>query len=168
MPTIDSGFDKALEKLSELPIQELVLNVSNAVAAAEDLLRNPFIGESLAALPKLLTDADATVVDLQEFMNRDLTDATRQASETLVVARASLQTLTETIDDETLVQVSSTLAELETTLQLVHRHLEANDPLMREFLSALHEISSAARSVRDLADALEEQPEAILRGKKSQ
>lgn len=168
LPTIDSGFDKTLEKLSDLPIQDLVLNLSSAISAAEDLLRNPHVDESLAALPTFLTNADTTIVDLQRYLSRDLTEATREASQTLAVARTSMESLTQTIDEETLVQVSATLTELENTLHLVHTHLEANDPLMHELLAALHEISSAARSVRDLADALEAQPEALVRGKKSQ
>jgi paraquat-inducible protein B len=33
---------------------------------------------------------------------------------------------------------------------------------------ALHDVSRAARALRELADLLERQPEALLRGKKSQ
>jgi phospholipid/cholesterol/gamma-HCH transport system substrate-binding protein len=168
MPTVDSGFDKALEKISEIPVHELVANLSSAASAAEDLLRNPHINESLAALPGLLTEADATVVGVRRFISSDLTEATGEASETLVVARTSIQALAETINKDTLVKLDSTLVELESTLQLAHKHLESNDPLMHELLSALHEISNAARSIRSLADALEEHPEALIRGKQSQ
>jgi len=165
LPTIDSGLDQAIAKLSGLPIEELFVRLNGALSAAEDLLRNPHIDESLAVLPTLFTDADTTLVDLRRFINRDLTDATQNASRVLAVARTSLQSLTQTLSDETLVQVDATLAELENTLQLVRQHLEANDPLMYELLGSLHEIASAARSVRDLADALEEHPESLFRGK---
>lgn len=165
LPTIDSGLDQAIAKLSGLPIEELFVRMNGALSAVEDLLRNPHIDESLAALPTLLTDADTTLVDLRQYINRDLADATQNASRALTVARTSLQSLTQTISDETLVQVDATLAELENTLKKVHQHLEANDPLMYELLGALHEIASAARSVRDLADALEEHPESLIRGK---
>jgi len=165
LPTIDSGLDQAIAKLSGLPIEELFVRMNGALSAVEDLLRNPHIDESLAALPTLLTDADTTLVDLRQYINRDLADATQNASRALTVARTSLQSLTQTISDETLVQVDATLAELENTLKKVHQHLEANDPLMYELLGALHEIASAARSVRDLADTLEEHPESLVRGK---
>jgi len=166
LPTIDSGFDEALAKLSELPIEEVILRVGGAFAAAEELLRNPHFDEILAALPALVADVDTTVIDLRHFINSDLAGATQAASGTLAVARTSLQTLTRTINDESLVQVDSTLKELEATLQLLHTHMESNDPLMYELLAALHEIGSAARSVRDLADALEKHPESLVRGKK--
>jgi paraquat-inducible protein B len=165
LPTIDSGFDEALAKLSELPIEEVILRVGGAFEAAEELLRNPHIDEILAALPALVTDADKTVIDLSNFINRDLADATLEASGTLAEARTSLQSLTQAINEQTLVQVDSTLKELEGTLQLVHKRLEENDPLMYELLTALHEIGSAARSIRNLADAIEEHPESLVRGK---
>jgi paraquat-inducible protein B len=165
MPTIDSGFDEALAKLSELPIEEVILRVSSAFSAAEDLMRNPHIAELLAVLPKLVKDADTTVVDLRQFINRDLTDAAQNASQALVVVRKSMQSLSDSLNEETLVQVESTLIELESTLQLVSARLEANDPLMYELITSLQEIGDAARSVRDLADALEEHPESLLRGK---
>jgi paraquat-inducible protein B len=57
------------------------------------------------------------------------------------------------------------LKELEGTLQQVHARLDANDPLMYELIATLNEIGSAARSIRDLADALEEHPESLVRGK---
>jgi paraquat-inducible protein B len=165
LPTIDSGFDEALAKLSELPIEEVIMRVGGAFTAAEELLRNPHIDQILAALPALVADADTTVVDLNHYINRDLANATQEASGTLAMARTSLQSLTQAINEQTLVQVNSTLKELEGTLQQVHARLDANDPLMYELIATLNEIGSAARSIRDLADALEEHPESLVRGK---
>ncbi len=168
LPTIDSGFDQAIAKISELPIEEVLARVVSTLAAAEAILKNPHINESLEVLPTLLTDADSTVVDLRHFMNRELTDAVREASQTLVAARGAFQSLSTTITEESLVQVSSTLTEVEKTLQLIQERLDANDPLTHELLVALREIGGAARSVRDLADALEEHPESLIRGKNTQ
>ncbi len=168
LPTIDAGLDQVIAKLTELPLEELFASLNGALAAAEDLLRHPRVEESLAVLPTLLTDADLTVVDLRHFMNRELATVAGEASQTLVAARSALQSLSTTITEESLVQVSSTLTEFEETLQLLQERLEANDPLMHELVAALREIGSAARSIRDLADALEKQPESFVRGKKAQ
>lgn len=168
LPTIDSGLDQVIARLTELPIEELIAHLSSALAAAEDLLRHPRVEESLTVLPTLLTDADLTVVDLRNFINRDVADVAREASQMLVAARSALQSLSTTITEESLVQVNSTLTEFEETLQLLNERLDANDPLMHELIAALREIGSAARSVRDLADALEEHPESLVRGKTTQ
>ncbi len=168
LPTIDSGFDQAIAKISELPIEEVLARVVSTLAAAEALLINPHIYDSLEVLPTLLSDDDSTVVDLRHFMNRDLAAVAREANQTLVTARGALQSLSTTLTEESLVQVSSTLIEVEKTLQLLQERLDANDPLVHELLVALREIGGAARSVRDLADALEENPESLIRGKNTQ
>ncbi len=168
LPTLDSGLDQVIAKLTELPIEELIAHLNGALAAAEDLLRHPRVEESLAALPILLTDVDLTVVDLKRFMNRDLVAVAGEASQTLVAARSALQSLSTAITEESLVQVNSTLTEFEETLQLLQERLDANEPLMHELTAALREIGSAARSVRDLADVLEEHPESLVRGKRTQ
>ncbi len=168
LPTIDSGLDQVIAKLTELPLEELFARLNNTLTAVEDILRSPRVEESLAALPTLLTDADMTIVDLRHLLNRELTTVAREASRTLVATRSAVQSLSTAITEESLVQVSSTLTEFEATLQLLQERLEANDPLMHELVVTLREIGSAARSVRDLADALEEHPESLVRGKRTQ
>ncbi len=99
-------------------------------------------------------------------MKRDVANSVREASRTLEVARESLQTLTTTVNDETLVQLNSTLTEFEKTSQLLRKRLSEKDPLTVELIATLRQLSSAARSARDLAETLEEQPESLVRGKR--
>ena len=68
MPTIDSGFDEALAKLSDLPIEEVLRQAAGALAAAEQLLSDPNIDRALISLTKLLDDSDAAVIDLGAFV----------------------------------------------------------------------------------------------------
>ena len=72
MPTIESGFDEAIAKLSDLPLQEVLARASGALAAVETLLRNPDIGKTIAALPSLLAKTDASVGDFRSLLNNDL------------------------------------------------------------------------------------------------
>ena len=168
MPTIDSGFDEALAKLSELPLEEVLSRVSGAFAAAEDLLRNPDVTATLAALPPLLTDADSAVVDLRGFVNSDLVFAARDARQALTIMRASVQSVASTLTETSLVQLDATLKDVDSTLQLVRERLQPDDPLSYELMRALMSVSSTARAMRELADTLEEHPESLLRGKPTQ
>jgi len=165
IPTLDSGLDQVIAKLSELPIQELVLRAISALEAIEDVLKNPYIGEALAALPPLLEDADSTVVTLKLLMDREIVNTLREANQTLAVTRDSLVTLTTAINEESLVKLNSTLAEFEATSLLLQERLDNEGPLAHELLATLREIGAAARSMRDLADTLEEHPESLIRGK---
>lgn len=168
MPTIDSGFDETLAKLSELPFEEVLARMGSTLAALEEILRNPNVSDALAALPGLLADADSTVVELEKFVAGELTVTAATATETLESARDSLRTLTAKLTDESLVQLDSSLAQFDKTLRQVEKRLGQDDPLSYELLTTLREVSSAARSMRGLADSLEEHPESLLRGKTSQ
>jgi paraquat-inducible protein B len=168
MPTIDSGFDEALAKLSDLPLEEVLSRAGGAFEAVENLLRQPGLQEAIATLPMLLTDADATVVDLKQYLDRDLVAVTEEARHTLASVRNSVQSLSTTLTDKSLVQVDATLNEMQVVLRLLHQRLEPGDPVMHELVLALREVGGAARALRELADTLEEHPESLLRGKATQ
>ena len=57
-------------------------------------------------------------------------------------------------------------AELAGAAQTVRRLAEAESPTVQHANQALKEIARAAEALRQLADLLEQQPDAILRGKR--
>lgn len=168
MPTIDSGLDKAIAKLSSLPIEEILVRLSSTLEAVEELLRNPDLDASLAAMPSLLRNADTGIVDLTQFVNRDLTLVAQDARRTLASVRSSLTALATKLTDESLVQFDSTLGELESVLQLAQKRLSTDDPLTYELITAVREVGRTARSMRAFVDYLEEHPESLIKGKASQ
>ncbi len=167
MPSLDSGFDEALAKLSELPLQEVLLRVSGALSAAEELMRNPDLAASLQELPALLGHTDEAVVAVQGFVNGDLSIVAQDTSAMLASTSKSIEDISETLSTETLLQLSEVLSRATETLQLAKTRLDPNDPVTIELLVTLRNLSGMARSFRELADAIEEQPESLLRGKSS-
>jgi len=165
MPTIDSGFDEALAKLSDLPLEEVLARAAGAFAAAEKVLRDPNIGRSLESLVTLLDNSDETMINVRGFVDTRLTNTFAEADKTLASARASLTLLTERVTGDSLQQVDRAMYELEQALKVVQQRLGREDPLNNELLGALREIAAAARSASALADFLEEHPEALLKGK---
>ncbi|HUA32557.1 MAG TPA: MlaD family protein [Candidatus Binataceae bacterium] len=67
--------------------------------------------------------------------------------------------------NETLMSAQGTLTSAQTTINNADGYVEPNSAQAQELANALQEISRAARSVRVLADYLEQHPEALLRGK---
>jgi len=187
MPTIESGLEEVIAKLSDLPLQEVLVRASNTLSAAEALLRNPDIDKTIAALPLLLaktdatvgdmrrvvnneltsvlTDTDIAVRDMQGFIQGDLVTTTQTMSETLVEVRGSVKELIKTLNDKSLVQIGATMGEFNKTLQLAQQRLGKDDVLTFELLSTLREIGGAARSLREFADNLKQHPESLIRGK---
>ncbi len=168
MPTVDSGFDDALAKLSDLPLEEVLSRAGGAFAAVENLLRSSDLQKTMATLPALLTNVDATVVDFKQYVNRDLVVVTGEAQNTLASVRRSVQSLSSTFTDKSLVQFDATLNDMQRVLQQLHQRLEPSDPLSHELVLTFREVGAAARSLREFADTLEEHPESLLRGKAEQ
>jgi paraquat-inducible protein B len=165
LPTVDSGLEGILAKVQNLPIEEIMARLGSTLKAAEDLLRDPNITETLEALPLLLRDADLAVVDLNRFVSDNLTVVATDASQTLVSARGSIEALANQLTSETLVQSNNTLVELESLMSQVRQRLALNDPLMYELLKTLRDVRGVSRSMRELSDYLEEHPESLIRGK---
>ena len=165
MPTTDSGLEQVIAKLSELPVQELVVRAIRTLESVEEVLRDPHIDETLAALPQLLRNADSAVVSAKRLMDGELVQLLQEANRMLVVARESVETLASDITDDTLVQLNSTLDEFESTLLLLQQRLDRKDPLSQELLITIREAGIAFRSVRDLAEELEQNPESLVWGK---
>jgi paraquat-inducible protein B len=70
--------------------------------------------------------------------------------------------------DKTLEGLQLTVAQTQKTLAALENNLNTDSPLQQELRQTLNELSGAARSLRLLADYLERNPEAILRGKQGQ
>lgn len=160
---------------------ELDINAGKSPAALTkhgdyDVL--PTIPGSLEALTGKVTE----ILDrLEAFpfdqIGRDLTDTLAGASE--IVNSAGLKHGIEELD-KTLVEIrglaeqlnsgiapelAETLRQTSDTLRGVRQLIEEGSPISVELRRALGEVTGAARSLRVLADYLERNPEALLRGK---
>jgi paraquat-inducible protein B len=84
----------------------------------------------------------------------DLQKALLQAAQTLVTARG------------TLVSARGTFVSATGTLDTANNDIEPNSVQLLQLNNTLQEVSRAARSIRVLADYLDQHPEALIRGKK--
>jgi paraquat-inducible protein B len=70
--------------------------------------------------------------------------------------------------DATLAGLQLTVTQTQKTLAALEKTVSTNSPLQQQLQQTLEELGDAARSLRLLADYLERNPEAILRGKQGQ
>ena len=69
------------------------------------------------------------------------------------------------IDEETVPQITAVLSGAASTLEEAQVMLSANSTTRTEINRLLLELSEAARSIRLLADYLEQHPESLIKGK---
>jgi len=138
-----------LARLEEVDLARLAHSLTEAVEGINDLVNSPKLDSALEALDGAIQSLDRTaqsVRDLAEELDRNLVptrerlEATaRDAGETLKEGRVALRELRDT--------------------------LAADSPLLYELTTSLKELSAAARAVRSLAEYLERNPSALVRGK---
>jgi paraquat-inducible protein B len=105
--------------------------------------------QALRSLDRTLGDADTLVKRLNAELAPELTAALADARKTFAVAQ-------------------QTLATAERTLAAAQRALDSESPLQTEVREALREVSRAAASVRALTDALEREPQSLIRGRREE
>ena len=154
IPTIPSTTERLAKTLDKLDLDGLKGNLEATLAGVERFINNPDLAASIRALKdtlqgsrKLVTRVEGQVDPLTAEVKKTVKDFGKLARN----ADAKLGPL-ETGLDKTMSSVRGVIAE--------------DSPLLVDLQSALKEITAASRSLRQLADYLEQHPETLLRGKK--
>jgi paraquat-inducible protein B len=127
------------------------------------------------SLPTIPTTMGALVSNLTKFLDRlqklPLEDISNELKTSVPALREALQqatTLLSRLDKETAPQAQATLAQAQATLASLEKALQSDAPVQQDLRRALDEFAKASRALRDLADTLERNPEAVLWGKEKE
>ena len=167
MPTtvdeIRNTADAILNKAKELPLEQMVKDLSETLKETRDLLKSDDMRNSLAALAKSLQETQKLMVTLNQQTGPLLVNVNGAAADT----RLTLQEFNKQMQpvlkstEQSLQLASKVLQESHYTLQEVEHLATPDSPLGQ----ALFGIRDASRSLKDLTESLERQPEAIIYGK---
>lgn len=86
--------------------------------------------------------------------------------ETLQKTLEHTNRLVASVNDEVVPELAVTMRDARKTLQRADRVLASDSPTQRELRDTLREVGRAAIAIRDLAELLERQPEALITGRK--
>ena len=191
MPTIDSGLGEIFKAFQDLPLDDLIVQLTSTLDSLDNVLANAGVSESASFLPTLLADADMMLKAIGMFTIEELPETTAQlratlktgdmsistltdklANETLVTLDSSMKTLTEQLSQETLVELNTTMqafvdtmGQMETALATAQSRLDPADELTVELTNTMREFSRMSVSIKALTDYLEAHPESLLRGR---
>lgn len=178
IPTIRTTVQELTARLEGFPMDKFLTDVAAIGAALSQTLDTP----ETRSLPRRL---DATLKHLESLAARldaksgPILDETRtdlvEMKKALVAAQAAMARLEGAADrvgtlagaDSELVRnLTQAGAELAGAAQSVRRLAESESPTVQHANQALKEVARAAEALRKLAELLEQQPDAILRGKR--
>jgi paraquat-inducible protein B len=184
--------EQLAKNLEKLPLEDMVNRIASAAAGLDRLLNAPELMQSVAALNSSLNDIQKLVTNVNGQISpvgssvqdtlRDVQGLVRRVEGQVDPIGSSLQKTLE--DTRKLVgnfnsrvdplyveilavirQAGGAIEQAEAALAQLGKGADGDSALMVGLVDSFSEFEKAARSVRALADYLEKNPEALLRGK---
>jgi paraquat-inducible protein B len=140
---------RVLSKLGEVDLDALMAKLSNALTKASDLAGSPQLKEAVDSLPATIKKLGSAADSIQRLANHADTEVAQTT--------ASLRKTTAT--------ANQALEQTQVTLKAVRESVGPGSPIDYQLGQTLNDLSEAARSIRALADYLDRNPSAILRGR---
>ncbi|MBW2410777.1 MAG: MCE family protein [Deltaproteobacteria bacterium] len=160
IPTVASTFEELGRKLMDLDLSELAEKATETLAAIHQLVSNP---ELIAAIQ----DIRAGVQDARVLLNsaRMTVDEVRPAATSaLKQADAALRSAEAAIEEIRPVATRA-LAQTDATLKTAQDLMDKDSSTRNDLERALQEVANAAEAIRNLAEYINQNPDAFLRGR---
>jgi len=171
IPTTESTLSALAKTLENIPLGEIADKFEKTLDGIEKLVNSPDLNATLVSLHQTVDEADVFLRNLDSQVKPLATSTQLTLSEAKKLFRDGGQ-LARNLDS----RIPSLIASLEDTSKAagltmkeadnaVDRFAGANSAVRLELIKTLSEFSDAARSVRILAQYLENHPEALIKGK---
>ena len=154
IPTIPSATSKLAQALGKLDLEAVQEKLESALEGIANLTNNPDLAASIGHLKETLRDARKLVKRVDRQVDPLAKDTKKTVNDIGKLAR--------NLDG----RVGGVATSLDTTLLSARGVISEDSPLVVELQNTLKEISAMSRSIRELADYLEQHPETLIRGKK--
>jgi paraquat-inducible protein B len=171
IPTIGSSLSEIAKTLQNIPVAEIAEKVSKTLDGIEKLVNSPDLAETIVALHQtvnaahaLLQNLDGQVKPLSTSAGLTLGEAKKMFADAGRLAReldGRIPGIAAGLDET----IKTTGATMRGASKAIDGMAGDNSPVRLEMIRTLNELASAARSLRVLADYIENHPEALLRGK---
>ena len=192
LPTIPSSLEQISKTIEKVPVEEIAQKLVAAVEGIERFINSSHAQEILASfngaaketqgllqklnnrIDPLASDMEKTLADARKLLqdiDGHINPIASELKETVKETRRFIANTDKRMGpvasgiEETLKVARSAVKQAEDTLSTLDKATGDNSALRYELSSSMRELTSAARSIRSLADYLERHPEALLKGK---
>ena len=170
MTQVTATLQNLVEKLSKLPLDEIIGDGRQVLAGASKLVNDPQMAQIIANANQTLAEAKEAVSALDAKLKPILGNVEQVsggAKTTVAEANQRLTELKATIRDvdRTLGGAQTSMGNADRLVGTVGGLLEPGSPLTYELINTLREVASAARSARGLMNTIERDPNALLLGR---
>jgi len=188
IPTIPSPLHEFTRKLEDFPIDALLQNLANATQGIDKFVNGPELPQAIKQFDQTLRDysalaekydtlaqrldqrSGAVSIDLNVTLNE--LRATLQATQHLIGSGEKLMGDSNDLVQQLRLNADRLTANAEGTLGVIriaasntNALVSPDAQLQHQLIKTLEEIAGSARALRILANTLEQNPEALIRGK---
>ncbi|MGO9622482.1 MAG: MlaD family protein [Desulfobaccales bacterium] len=153
IPTCRSTGEKLAQALGNLDLTGLEKHLESSLAGIDRVVNNPDLTASIIALKGTLQDASKLLNRVDHQVDPLVNDVKKTAKD--------FSKLANNVDS----RVGGVATGLDKTMSTARGTLAEDSPLMADLQNTLQEISAMSRSIRQLANYLDQHPEALIRGK---
>ena len=162
IPTCASTSERLAKALGDLDLKAIEKNLNASLAGIDKLVNNLDLAASIRVLKDTLQDARQLLarVDRQvDPVSDDVKKTVKEFGKLAANIDARVGGLAGGFD--------KTMSGFDKTMSAARGILAENSPLVVDLENALQEISAMSRSIRQLANYLDQHPEALIRGKEN-
>jgi paraquat-inducible protein B len=177
IPTIPSTTERLAQTLQKLDLEKMEKNLEDTLAGIDRFVNNPDLKVSIGELKGVLTDARGLVQNLNtrigplaDGLDATLRDARKMVNNVDTQVGPIADNVNKTVEDfgklarDADTRLGAVAENLDRTLSSARGVISDDAPLIVEMENTLREISASARSIRQLANTLDQQPEALIQG----
>ena len=167
-PTIPTDLERIAKKLQDLDFSELVDEVEAAVRSINQVVDN----ENFKSLPGELSATLQSVTALSDQLQDQLATSLPKVDRVLDGAAVTVETTNKELPEisegvnKNLASLNGAIEAFDVAMQDIDGMVAPESPTSYRLNEALKELALAARAMQQLAKTLEEQPEALIRGRK--
>ncbi len=163
LPTVGTGFEEITKNLQELNLKGISKNLEKLTSRLAAIAGSGAIEDTLTSV-KTAADTFSQAGQDVSKLSKNLDKTNNELRQLL----ANLNQQTPAVANElrtTMVRIQKSLDELDKATSSIHHSFSDDSPLIYQLNETLVEISQSAQAFRSLSETLDQQPEALLRGK---
>lgn len=170
IPTIPTPIQELGKKLEQFNLEQVLSDASSSLKGLSELVNSADLRTTIQTLNTTLNEYTQVARDL----NKQVASLAKSTDTTLHDTRATLASVRKAFDesdalfsraDQALQKLGGAADEATAAIGDARQTISPDSRLLYDLSMALEELAHAARAIRALADTLERQPDAVLRGK---
>src|SRR5690606_9963229 len=167
IPTIATSFEEISRTFQVLDLKCLVHNVNNLIEQVSIMVADGQVAETLSSFNRLATslektsgNADREIELLIAKLDENLTDLNTLIQQLNTQTPAMMESMRSSLEE-----LNRSMQSFEQAAANIEHAFSEDAPLLYQLTRTLEDMSRSSRAFRSLSETLEQQPEALLRGR---